>query len=264
MKRNWQKIKAEIALWRMGAMPGMAIIGIVILARLAGMLQSLELAALDRFLRWRNAEPIEDRILIVGLNEADIRQIGTYPIPDRKLAALIKQLETYKPSVIGLDIYRDLPVPPGYNELVAVFQKSENIIGVERVLNEKNKTISPTHTLPTERIGFADHVLDPNGNLRRSLLTASDPQGEFKLSLSILLAEKYLKTQGYSLENVPDDEWGMRFDSTELPRIQPNSGGYIRADTGGNQILFNFRSGQKPFRTVSWQQIKNGRCWIEV
>jgi CHASE2 domain-containing sensor protein/two-component sensor histidine kinase len=265
MKRDWHKIKTELALWRMGAMPGMAIIGIVIFARLIGVLQTLELSTLDRFLRWRNAEPIDDRILIVGINEADIRQIGTYPIPDNELANLIKKLEANNPSVIGLDIFRDLPVKPGHQELVQVFQQYQNIIGVEKVLNEKIETVAPPPSLPPEQVGFVDQVLDSNGHLRRSLLSASSPQGEFKFSLSILLAENYLKTRGYSLENVPDDEWGMRFNSTALTRFQLNTGGYIRADAGGNQILFNFRSGQKPFRTVSWEQVIKNKVdpnWI--
>jgi CHASE2 domain-containing sensor protein len=146
-----------------------------------------------------------------------------------------------------------------------VFQRYQNIIGVEKILSAESETVAPTHSLPIEQVGFADQTLDPNGNLRRSLLSASSPQGEFKFSLPILLAEHYLKTLGYSLENVPDDEWGMRFNSTELTRFQPNTGGYIRADAGGNQILFNFRSGQKPFRTVSWEQVVNGEIdpnWI--
>jgi CHASE2 domain-containing sensor protein len=267
MKRDWHwhKIKAELDLWRMGAMPGMVIIGIVIIARLAGVLQTLELATLDRFLRWRNTEPIDDRILVVGINEADIRQIGTYPIPDRELATLLKKLEAYNPSVIGLDIYRDLPVEPGHKELVRVFKQYQNIIGVEKILSTESETVAPTHSLPPERVGFVDQTLDSNGNLRRSLLSSSSPQGEFKFSLPILLVEKYLKTRGYSLENVPDDEWGMRFNSTELTRFQPNTGGYIRADAGGNQILFNFRSGYNPFRTVSWQQVIKNKVdlnWI--
>ncbi|MEO0011898.1 MAG: hypothetical protein RLZZ535_287 [Cyanobacteriota bacterium] len=257
-QKIWRKIKAEAALWRMGAMPGVAIIGIVIFVRLAGGLQTLELAVFDRFLRWRNAEPMDERILIVGINEADIRQIGTYPIPDRELATLITQLETYDPSVIGLDIYRDLPVQPGSRKLVQVLKKYRNIIGVEKVLSDKIESVAPTHSLPPEQVGFVDQILDPNGNLRRSLLSTSSPQGEFKFSFPILLAENYLKNIGYSLENIPDDEWGMRFNATELTRFKPNSGAYVRADVGGNQILFNFRSGQKPFRIVSWQNVKNG------
>ena len=256
MKRSIRrKIKAELALWRMGAIPGIAIVGIVMLARWGGLLQTLELATLDRFLRWRDAEPVDDRILIVGIDEADIHRIGTYPIPDRDLAALIEKLETYKPSAIGIDLFRDLPVEPGHDKLVSVLQKYNNVFGVEKVLSE---AIAPPPSLPPERVGFVDQVLD-NGNLRRSLLATSNPQGEFKFSLPILLAETYLKPKGYILENVPDDEWGMAFNATELTRFQPNSGGYIRANAGGNQVLYNFRSGRQPFETVSLEQIKNDR-----
>lgn len=263
MKRSiWQKIKAEIAIWRIGAIPGMAIIAIVFLIRVTGSLQALELTALDRFLRWRYAEPIDDRILIVGINEADIRSAGTYPLPDRELAALIKQLETYNPSVIGLDIFRDLPVEPGHNELMEVFGQYDNIIGVEKVLSE---TVSPPPSLPAEQVGFVDVILDFDGHLRKSLLSTSNSQGEFKFSLIIRLAEMYLKTHGYSLENVAEDEWEMKFNSTELTRFQPNSGPYVRADAGGNKILLNFRSGKQPFRFVSLRQLQNGTVdpnWI--
>ena len=263
MKRNiWQKIKTEIILWRMGAIPGITVIVVVWLARWAGLLQTLEIATLDRFLRWRFSEPVDERILIVGINEADIRSVGTYPIPDRELAALIEKLEAYDPSAIGLDIFRDLPVAPGHPELVKVFQQYQNVFGVEKVLPE---AIAPPPDLPEAQVGFVDQVLDGNGNLRRSLLTTSDAQGEFKFSLSILLAQTYLKPRGYTLENVPGDEWAMAFNSEELTRFQPNSGGYVRADAKGNQLLFNFRSGQQPFRVVSLQQVKNGRVdpdWI--
>ena len=256
MKRSiWQKVKAEFVLWRMGAVPGMTIIVIVMLARWAGLLQALEIASLDRFLRWRIAEPVDDRILVVGIDEEDIQRVGTYPIPDRNLAALIEELTAYKPAAIGIDIFRDLPVEPGHNELVEVLARHQNVFGVAKVLPE---AIAPPPSLPPERIGFVDRVLDEHGHLRRSLISTSDPQGEFRFSLTILLAQTYLKTKGYSLENVPDDEWAMAFDSTELTRFQSNTGGYIRADAAGNQILFNFRSGQQPFRVVSLREVRAG------
>jgi CHASE2 domain-containing sensor protein len=57
----------------------------------------------------------------------------------------------------------------------------------------------------------------------------------------------------------------MRFGKIELTRIQPNSGGYIRADAGGNQFLLNVRSGATPFRVLSLAQLKAGQFdpnWI--
>ncbi|MEM8831880.1 MAG: CHASE2 domain-containing protein [Cyanobacteria bacterium P01_G01_bin.19] len=263
MKRHFlDKVKAEFALWRMNAIPGMAIIVIVMLARWAGLLQALEIGTLDRFLRWRIAEPTDDRILIVGINEADISSVGTYPIPDRELAILIEKLSAHNPAAIGIDIFRDLPVEPGHDRLTKALRQHQNIFGVEKVLPEK---IAPPPSLSPERVGFVDQVLDPNGNLRRNAIAISDDRGEFKFSFAILLAQAYLKTHGYFLANVPDDEWAMAFNSHELIRFKPNMGGYIRADAAGNQLLLNFRSGKHPFRVVSLQQIKAGKVdpnWI--
>ena len=130
----WRKISGEIAIWRAGAMPGIAVIGLVFLARVLGGLEFLELTALDTFLRWRSPEPIDEEILIVGINEQDISNLESYPISDRKLANLITTIESYEPAVIGLDIIRDKPQEPGYAELAQVFTEYKNIIGVEKIL----------------------------------------------------------------------------------------------------------------------------------
>ena len=264
----WQKIKQEIAIWRVGAMPGFTIIGLVVLARLVGYLQFLELAALDNFLRWRPQENIDERILIVGINENDISNLESYPISDRELASLIETLEKDNPAVIGVDIVRDKPQEPGHTELVQVFRQYNNIIGIEKILSDGKDSriykIEPPPILPAEQVGFVDAILDRDGNLRRSLLSLVK-NNELKFSLSIKLAENYLKTKEYSLDNVPEDPETMQFNGVELTRFMTNSGGYVNADAGGNQILLNFRSGKKPFRIVSLEDIKTGKVnknWI--
>ena len=52
---------------------------------------------------------------------------------------------------------------------------------------------------------------------------------------------------------------------TEIPRFLPNSGGYIRTDAGGVQVLLNFRSGRDQFSTLSVNDLKSGKFnpeWI--
>lgn len=259
-------IKTEIATWRRGALPGLVVVLGVMLARLTGALQFLELVTLDKFLRLRPPEPMDERIVIVGMTEADIQRARTYPISDRDIAALLQRLQTYQPAAIGLDIVRDLPVEPGHAALTAQFRTSQNVIGTEIALPDRSGfTVAPPPDLPSEQVGFADTVLDADGYQRRSLLGVHNPQQEYRFSFTIRVAERYLATQGSELENGIRDADAMRFGGTELTRAQPNSGGYVRADAGGNQILLNVRSGATPFRVLSLAQIQAGQvnpAWL--
>jgi len=256
-----RKLKEQIAIFGVGALPGILIIWLVIITRLTGYMQYLEWLAFDSFLRLRPPEPIDERILILGIDEKDIHSLKTYPVPDKEIAALLNRLQTYSPRVIGLDIVRDLPVEPGHAELVNTFKRTKNLIGIEKVLPDK---FNPPPDLPPEQVGFVDQIPDNDGKLRRSLLGTPTPQG-YKFAFSLHLAKVYLAHQGISLENGKRDSAAMRFADTELPRLLPNSGVYVRIDTGGIQLLLNFRSGRERFRTLSLNDIKTGNFqpeWI--
>lgn len=247
-------IKEEFVNWRVGLVPGIVVILVIFLARLTGKLQFLEWTTLDYFLRLRPQEATDERVVIVGINEADIRSVGSYPIPDGEIARLIQKLQTYQPRVIGLDLLRDLPVEPGHSELVKTFKQYNNIIGIEKVLPIQ---VAPPPDLPAKSVGFSDAIPDADGNLRRILLGTPTKEG-YKFYLALQLAKTYLNFENISLKNGIIDRHSMRFDTTELPRFVPNFGGYVGADAGGVQVLLNFRSGVKPFRILSLNQIKAG------
>lgn len=250
----WSLIKKELSICQVGTLPGIVAIALVILLRLSGALQFIEWVTLDSFLRLRPGEPIDERVVIVGINEEDIRQIKNYPIPDREIAQLLRTLQKYQPRVIGLDIVRDLPVEPGHQDLVAAFQESKNLIAVEKVLPV---AIQPPPDLPPEQIGFADYLSDDDGKVRRALLGTHRPedQEKYAFSLSLRLAEIYLNAEGIKLSNGIRDRQAMRFNSTELPRVFSNSGGYAGTDDFGVQVLLNYRNGQQRFHTLSLTEI---------
>ncbi|MBR8836331.1 MAG: CHASE2 domain-containing protein [Stigonema ocellatum SAG 48.90 = DSM 106950] len=258
----WRKYKDEISIWRVGALPGFIVIAVIIIARLTGSLQFLEWITLDTFLRFRPSETIDKRIVIVGINEADIQSVGKYPIPDREIAALIKKLQKYKPRAIGLDLVRYIPVEPGHNELGEVFKESKNIYGIEKILLPN--LFYPPPELPHKQISFSDVIPDKDGKYRRMILGIPTDE-EYKHSFCLRLAEAFLSHEGITLENGIRDTAAMRFGSTELPRFLPNTGGYVGTDAGGVQILLNFRSGAERFRTLSLNDIKTGNFnpqWI--
>ena len=251
-----RKIRKEFTIWSVGTLPGIVAIGLIVLVRLSGALQLIEWVAFDSFLRLRPSEPLEERIVIVGIDEANIRRIGNYPIPDREIAKLLRTLQKYQPRVIGLDIVRDIPVEPGHAELVATFKDIKNLIVVEKVIPI---SIKPPPDLPPEQIGFIDYLSDDDGKVRRAILGINRPENDKKyvFSLSLRLAETYLKAEGIKLSNGIRDREAMRFGSTELPRFFPNSGGYASADDFGVQLLLNYRNSRERFRTLSLQDIND-------
>jgi CHASE2 domain-containing sensor protein len=257
----WQRLRAAVWGWRFWALPGMAVVGLVVAARLVGSLQGLELLALDSLMRLRPAESRDDRIVLVGIDETDIQKIG-YPIPEAEIIALLKTIETYQPSVIGLNIVWNNSVKSQNRPWLAAPDSPQNLIAVEKILPASDQIPAPSG-ISDKRVGFSDIDLDVDGRLRRMRLGVKNPikPEEYKFSLTIRLVEAYLTAQNpqFFLRNGSRDPFAMRFGSVELPRLLPDSGGYVVADTSGPQILLNFRNGITPFRRISWQQLKSGQ-----
>jgi adenylate cyclase len=231
---------------------------IVIALRLTGLLQSWEWAALDQFFRWRAAEPPEKRILIVGINESDLRYVKQWPMTDAVLAEMLKKLKALKPRAIGLDLYRDLPVQPGTQALQDVFKSTPNLIGIEKKVADStsNATAPPPVLSQLGQVGANDIVPDADGKIRRGLLFLT-PKSEPPLpSLGLRLALIYLERQG--ITPTADVNGFMKLGKTVFVPFEENDGGYVRADAAGYQILLNYKGGS-PFDTVSMTDVLKER-----
>jgi CHASE2 domain-containing sensor protein/two-component sensor histidine kinase len=227
------------------------VVGCVVIARMTGSLQVLEWMAFDQVLRSRPVESADAQVVIVGIDENDIKTVGKYPIPDPTLAKLLQTLQSYQPRAIGLDIFRDLIKGSNRAELTQVLRSSSNLVGIESALNSNPAlTVKPPSELPPDRIGLADVVIDADGKLRRSLL-ASKVEGKTRYSFAFLLAQMSLRSEGVRLNHGSRASDPIQFGAVTLPKFQTNTGGYTNAKAGGNQVLLNFRAASKPFAIVS-------------
>ncbi|MCC5614977.1 CHASE2 domain-containing protein [Nostoc sp. CHAB 5836] len=258
-KRIWNCIYQELGLWSLAAPPGILVLVLVILIRMLGGMQSLEWMFLDTMLRLRPAEKLDERVVIVGIDEKDIEWVKQYPVPDGKIAELLTKLETYKPLAIGLDIFKNVPVEPGGEELAKVWRQHTNIIGIEKILPPGQ--ISPPRTLPPEQIGFVDLFTDADSKNRRYLLYTTNPKNdkEDKYSLVLQLVSRYLKTKKIELKTGKNDQNTIMIQGTEFTRVTDNFGGYVSLnhEDGGLSILMNFRNNYQPFHVVSLRDILN-------
>jgi CHASE2 domain-containing sensor protein len=225
----------------------------VILFRLTGLLQGMEWAVLDSFFQARPVAAIDSRIAMITIDEPDLRQIGKFPIPDGVLAQAIGNLKSYQPRVIGLDLYRDLPVEPGHQELVEQFKANPNLIGIEKVVGSQ---VAPPPTLAElGRVGLADQVLDGDGKVRRALLSVRPDNGKVHLNLGLKLALRYLEKVNIKPVPMANRPHKRRLGKTLLVPFQPNDGGYVRADAGGYQILLNYYGTEAQFRAFTFTDL---------
>lgn len=222
---------------------------LVTIMRLLGILQTWELQAFDQMMRSRPDEGLDQRILVVTVTEADVRtqpakERGGASLSDRTLAQLIEKLEPFQPRVIGLDIYRENPVPAEYPGLATAMQTSSTspfIAICKAGEDNKNPGVAPPPGIPIQRLGFSDVVPDSDGIIRRQLLAMAPvaPCNTDK-SFSFRLATHYLAAIGIKPKLTPEKNWQLG--NIVFNKLAKNTGGYHNIDNLGHQILLNYRS----------------------
>ena len=251
----WRRFRQQASLWREVALPGLLLIVLVLLGRWLGLLQVQEWMALDSLSRRCPAAPASSSIVIVGIDEADLNAVGGFPVPDQTLADLLTTLQANRPAVIGLNLLRAKPVPPGHKQLAPLLAQSSNLIGAEIALSGPNLNVQPPPMLPLARVGFVDATVDEDGKLRRLTLVNAAPDQTIQYAFALKLAQTYLAAHQIPVQLSPHAGDPIRLGNLRLERFRPNSGGYVRADASGNQILLNFCANQQLFQVLSLRDV---------
>ncbi|MDB9513697.1 CHASE2 domain-containing protein [Kamptonema animale CS-326] len=259
--KNAVKLQQFISSWRIVLLVAPSLATLIIVLRFLGLFQMLEWAALDQWFRLRPPELPDSRIVIVTIDEASIRSIGQWPIPDAILAKVINKIHQQQPRAIGMDLYRDLPVQPGHEELMEALKSTPNLIGVQKLVGDGyGPEVNPPQGLnKLDRIAAADLVLDADGKVRRGLISLESQSGETVLGLGVKLALKYLEREGIELQELDANKRYYQLGKAKFIPFAKNDGGYIRADDRGYQIMLNYRGSQKNFKTFSMMQVLKGQ-----
>jgi len=234
----------------------------VMLLRFSGLLQILELAALDQLFILHSDERRDKRIVIVEIDEEAVRTLGKrgqFPIPDRVLAKILENLKQHQPRAIGLDIYRDLPVGKGNDSLVKVFESTPNLVGVEKVVESNDSSaVNPPPTLKKlDQVGANDLVLDTDGKIRRSLFYLADKNGDNLFTFSFKLAYLYLNDMGVEVGTTED--FLIEVGNVVFTPFESNDGGYVSATDAGYQVLLNYRGDIEKFQRISLIDVLENR-----
>ncbi|MEO1559411.1 MAG: adenylate/guanylate cyclase domain-containing protein, partial [Cyanobacteria bacterium J06632_19] len=248
----WNLLKNKVWQWSSVLIAAPSVTLLVMLVRLTGLLQMLELAAYDQLFILRNSEKKDERIVIVEIDEEAIRQLE-YPIPDDKLAQILQKIKQHQPRAIGLDLYRDKPVGKGYDSLVKVFESTPNLVGVQKVaVSIDSASVNPPPVLKKlDRVGANDFPLDADGKIRRGLFYLADKDGNQIFSFSFKLAYLYLNAMNIYVGLAPPDNQLIQVGKVVFTPFASNDGGYVRTPDQGYQVLLNYRGDIEKYQTVS-------------
>jgi adenylate cyclase len=225
--------------------------------RCNGNLEFLELPGYDWFVRLLpGPSTLDPRITVVHISEKDILSIGRWPLTDEILAQALTALLKGKPRAIGLDMFRDIPVPPGTETLNAVFSQNPNVV-VTMKFGEGG--VRPPPVLKgTDQVSFNYILVDPGGVVRRGLLFLDDGDS-VAYSFALRLALLYLQAQGIAPQPDERDPAHLRLGSVTFRPFEENDGGYVKADARGYQFFLDYQGPETPFRTHSLAALLSGK-----
>ena len=243
-ERRWRAVTVTILLTSL-------LIGIL---RLSHALELLEWKTLDLFFVRRSSDTKNTEIVLVTITEDDINYLQEYPLSDEVFVSLLRKIEQQKPTVIGIDIFRNFSVPSkandreenrqAYLDLLEFFRSTPNSIGIAKITNsEAYPRVTPASVFKRSgRVSAADLVVDDDGTVRRGNLfpIADGSTVSVTPSLGLAVALNYLKSKG--IKPLSTEEGWLKLKNTVFLPFKANDGGYIRTDDNGYQIMLNWHS----------------------
>lgn len=213
--------------------------------RFLGIFQGMEQKAFDQMMRIVPKSAITPRILVVKVTDDDIQKQRQYPLSDALVLKTLKKLEQYHPLVIGLDIYRDLPVGNGYQDLVNYLKQNEQVVTSCEMGEPEKKNpdyIGVAPPIASFNSSFSDISVDDDGLVRRHLFSATPSRQspcQVDYSLNAELAFRYLEYKGIKVDTTPESY--LKVGEKVLKPLEKGTGFYQRIDARGHQILLNWR-----------------------
>ena len=231
---------------------------IILGCRRLGGLQIIELLAYDWMVNLTKTNKIDRRLLIVEITDKDIEQQNSWPINDKTIARVLRNLQQHQPEVIGFDLYREVTYPPGTEALRRELQQ-DNVVVIQLIGNGDNSVAAPPG-VAKEQISFNDVVVDIDDDvLRRNLMYVQLGEGEDRqmYSFALRVSLKYLAKHNLKFQ-VNNDF--LQIGEAIFPDLKANSGGYQlkSSETAGKQILINYRS-PRIAPTVTLTEVLEGK-----
>ncbi|GMR12361.1 MAG: adenylate/guanylate cyclase domain-containing protein [Gemmatimonadota bacterium] len=197
---------SALAFWESAVAPPVvgcliAFLGVVV-AQDLGWLERVELAAYDTFVRSLGEAEPDERVTVVKITEQDLRDLDQWPLDDARLARAVRTLVDAGAVAVGVDLYRDLPVHPGSDELARVLLESPEVVVISLWPPELG-TPPPPVLRGSDQVGTSNFVRDSDDRIRRAVHVIEEADGSRHYSLAHRVAKRWLAARSGSSEPMP-------------------------------------------------------------
>lgn len=240
--------------------------------RSVSLLQDLELTSLDYFMQMRivlSPEDIDERLLIIEINDDDIVNEKGWPIKDETILKALKKVGSYEPVIIGLDVFRDKPSGDisTHEKLITYINDSSLVVPVCKYHKNSElagasipEGIDPRYfgfvNVSDQLINFFEKRYDETV-IRRYLLAKGERGNNRECSTPTSLAFQmigyFLNSKDISITFSGDHILAGDIKLNHLTKKQ--AGGYQGMDDRGHQFLINYRATEQIAPIISLSNV---------
>lgn len=225
--------------WKHVLLTLLSVAGVAIVASSFGLFQHQEQSMLDLYFRWRPAEPTDPRIVLVTIDDSDVRRVGRWPLPDATIADLLDIVSSQHPRAIGLDLNREFTPP-------ALPVEDRNLASLQSL-----STPILTHN---DLVDPLDFPVDRDGRVRQSWLFLGSDSGELNVNFGWRLGLKYLEADGVALAPLNGRHSRYRLGRAVVPSSE-HDGDPLWDRDRQTRLLVNYRGTASSFGQISLRQV---------
>ena len=201
--------------------------------------ERVDLAARDFFMRMRGTQPVDERIVIVAIDDFSFNQTGyQWPWPRAYLAEIVNWLNDAGAKVIGLDVFLFEEDPEGDPALAAALDETPISVNVIQKFTDQQGVTSlrlprPIYQDSIDGLGTTSILLDDDA-IARSLLVQTDYLDQIYYNWAFETARLYLDAPEIKV-NSPTS---LLLNEIDVPLLN-------------NQFLVNYRGPAETYPTYS-------------
>lgn len=168
---NWRKF-----LYRCEPLlPGLLVSGIVVGLSSLGAFKHLENLSADSLTRWRGEQPWNDQLMVIGIDDSTLDELGLMPLSRQYYADLLEVLSEAETRIVALDILMtdDSPEDEALSQAMLAYQN--NAVVLAGATSVGGRFLKPSQILLDSSVasGHINQEPDIDGITRRHILYTS-------------------------------------------------------------------------------------------